>query len=93
MKTFTVNAEYQSKIIELTELHNDLDNLLSATQIGNLLLDENMEVRRSQNGSVKFSSYLIATLAAPSPTSPITFKLRSECLDQGCANHLKASGT
>ena len=43
---FTVNAEYQSKIIELTELHNDLDNLLSATQIGNLLLDENMEVRR-----------------------------------------------
>ncbi len=43
---FTVNAEYQSKIIELTELHNDVDNLLSATQIGNLLLDENMEVRR-----------------------------------------------
>jgi two-component system CheB/CheR fusion protein len=43
---FTVNAEYQSKIIELTELHNDLDNLLSASQIGNLLLDENLEVRR-----------------------------------------------
>lgn len=43
---FTVNAEFQNKIIELTELHNDLDNLLSATQIGNLLLDENMEVRR-----------------------------------------------
>ena len=43
---FTVNAELQNKILELTELHNDLDNLLSATQIGNLLLDENMEVRR-----------------------------------------------
>jgi two-component system, chemotaxis family, CheB/CheR fusion protein len=43
---FTVNAEYQSKIMELTELHNDMDNLLSATQIGSLLLDENMEVRR-----------------------------------------------
>ncbi len=43
---FTVNAEYQSKIMELTELHNDLDNLLSVTQIGILLLDENMEVRR-----------------------------------------------
>ena len=43
---FTVNAEFQNKIIELTETHNDLDNLLSATQIGNLLLDENMEVRR-----------------------------------------------
>jgi two-component system CheB/CheR fusion protein len=43
---FTVNAEYQSKIIELTELHNDVDNLLSATQIGHILLDENLEVRR-----------------------------------------------
>ncbi len=43
---FTVNAEYQSKIIELTELHNDVDNLLSATHIGHILLDENLEVRR-----------------------------------------------
>ncbi len=43
---FTVNAESQSKIIELTELHNDVDNLLSSSQIGTLLLDENAEVRR-----------------------------------------------
>jgi two-component system CheB/CheR fusion protein len=43
---FTVNTEYQNKIIELTELNNDVDNLLSATQIGQLLLDENLEVRR-----------------------------------------------
>ncbi len=43
---FTVNTEYQSKIIELTELNNDVDNLLNATQIGQLLLDENLEVRR-----------------------------------------------
>ncbi|RQD74551.1 chemotaxis protein CheB [Desulfonatronospira sp. MSAO_Bac3] len=43
---YSVNSEYQNKIIELTELHNDVDNLLSATQIGKLLLDENMEIRR-----------------------------------------------
>ncbi len=43
---FTVNAEYQSKIIELTELHNDVENLMSATQMAILLLDENLEVRR-----------------------------------------------
>ena len=43
---FTVNSEYQSKIIELTELHNDVENLLSATQMGQILLDENLEVRR-----------------------------------------------
>ena len=43
---FTVNAESQSKIIELTELHNDVDNLLASSQIGTLLLDENAHVRR-----------------------------------------------
>lgn len=43
---FTVNAEYHRKIIELTELHNDVNNLLSAAHIGQLILDENMEVRR-----------------------------------------------
>ena len=43
---FTVNAEYHKKIIELTELHNDVDNLLTASHIGKLILDENLEVRR-----------------------------------------------
>ncbi len=43
---YSVNSEYQSKIMELSELHNDLDNLLSASQIGKLLMDENMEIRR-----------------------------------------------
>ncbi len=43
---FTVNAESQSKIMELAQLHNDVDNLLSTSQIGTLLLDENAEVRR-----------------------------------------------
>ncbi|RQD58453.1 MAG: PAS domain S-box protein [Desulfonatronovibrio sp. MSAO_Bac4] len=43
---YSVNAEYQSKIMELSELHGDVDNLLSASQMGNLLLDENMEIRR-----------------------------------------------
>lgn len=42
----TVNAEYQNKIIELTELNNDVDNLLFSSQIGTLLLDENLEIRK-----------------------------------------------
>ncbi|PIE83478.1 MAG: chemotaxis protein CheR [Candidatus Contendobacter odensis] len=42
----TVNAEYQRKIIELTELNNDLDNLMASTRIGTLFLDENLAVRR-----------------------------------------------
>jgi two-component system CheB/CheR fusion protein len=42
----TVNAEYHSKILELTELTNDLDNLMAATGVGTLFLDENLHVRK-----------------------------------------------
>ncbi|MDQ8155110.1 MAG: chemotaxis protein CheB [Gemmatimonadota bacterium] len=42
----TVNVEHQRKIIELTQLNNDLDNLMSSTRIGTLFLDENLEIRR-----------------------------------------------
>ena len=62
---FTVNAEYQSKIIELTELHNDVDNLLSATQIGNLLLDENMEVRRFSKRTTDIFKLLDSDVGRP----------------------------
>ena len=43
---YTVNAEHQNKIIELTELNNDVDNLLTSSGIGTLLLDEDLEIRK-----------------------------------------------
>jgi two-component system CheB/CheR fusion protein len=43
---YTVNSEHQDKIFELTELNNDLDNLLNSTQIGTLFLDHNMQIRK-----------------------------------------------
>ena len=36
---YTVNAEYQRKIAELTELTNDMDNLLASTDVGTIFLD------------------------------------------------------
>ena len=42
----TVNSEYQNKIMELTEITNDLDNLIAATHIGTLFLDENLDIRK-----------------------------------------------
>ncbi|MDJ0520841.1 MAG: chemotaxis protein CheB [Planctomycetota bacterium] len=42
----TVNAEHQVKIVELTEMTNDLDNLLRNTRQGTLFLDENLEIRK-----------------------------------------------
>jgi two-component system CheB/CheR fusion protein len=43
---YTVNSEYQRKIAELTELTNDMDNLLSSTDIGTIFLDDNLRIRK-----------------------------------------------
>ena len=43
---YTVNAEYHSKIVDLTEMTNDLNNLMAATGIPTLFLDENLDVRK-----------------------------------------------
>jgi two-component system CheB/CheR fusion protein len=43
---YTVNAEYQRKIAELTELTNDMDNLLAATDVGTIFLDKKLQIRK-----------------------------------------------
>jgi two-component system, chemotaxis family, CheB/CheR fusion protein len=43
---YTVNAEYQRKIGELTELMNDMDNLLSSTDVGTIFLDRELRIRK-----------------------------------------------
>ena len=43
---YTVNAEYQRKIGELTEVTNDLDNLLASTEIGTIFLDAELKIRK-----------------------------------------------
>jgi two-component system, chemotaxis family, CheB/CheR fusion protein len=43
---YTVNAEYQRKIAELTELTNDMDNLLSSTEVGTIFLDAQLRIRK-----------------------------------------------
>lgn len=43
---YTVNSEYQSKIQELTQLNNDIDNLLRSTDIGVVFLDASLDIRK-----------------------------------------------
>jgi two-component system CheB/CheR fusion protein len=43
---YSVNAEYQRKIAELTELTNDMDNLLSSTDVGTIFLNRELKVRK-----------------------------------------------
>ena len=42
----TVNSEYQKKIEELTELNNDMINLLSSSDIGTIFLDKKLCIRK-----------------------------------------------
>jgi two-component system CheB/CheR fusion protein len=43
---YTVNAEYHRKITELTELTNDMDNLLASTEVGTIFLDSQLRIRK-----------------------------------------------
>lgn len=43
---FTVNSEHQQKILELTNSNSDLENLLKASQLAVLFLDEHLKIRR-----------------------------------------------
>jgi two-component system CheB/CheR fusion protein len=43
---YTVNAEYQKKIAELTELTDDMDNLLRSTDVGTIFLDRQLCIRK-----------------------------------------------
>ncbi len=43
---YSVNTEYQSKIQELTDLNNDMDNLLQSTDIGTVFLDQELRIRK-----------------------------------------------
>ena len=43
---YTVNAEHQSKIQELTQLNNDIDNLLRSTDIGVIFFNRSLNIRK-----------------------------------------------
>ncbi len=43
---YTVNAEYQRKIGELTEMTDDMDNLLRSTDVGTIFLDQDLRIRK-----------------------------------------------
>ena len=47
---YTVNAEHQRKIDELTELTNDMDNLLASTNVHTIFLDKELRIRRFTPG-------------------------------------------
>jgi two-component system CheB/CheR fusion protein len=60
-----VNSEYQNKIIELTEMNNDVENLLAGSGIEILILDENNEIRKCSPNLTKIFNILEKDIGRP----------------------------
>jgi len=65
---YTVNAEYQRKIGELTELANDMDNLLASTEIGTVFLDRQLKIRKYTPGIAETFNLLPHDVGRPIET-------------------------
>lgn len=71
---YTVNSQYQEKIHELTDLHNDVSNLLSNTNIGTIFLDANLVVRKFTSEIKKTINVMDVDIGRP--FSHITFNCK-----------------
>jgi two-component system CheB/CheR fusion protein len=61
----TVNAEQQSKVEELSATNNDMKNLLDATDIITLFLDEYLNVRRFTKGATRIFKLIPGDIGRP----------------------------
>jgi len=43
----TINQQYKNKAEEITQLNNDMNNLLDNTEIGTIFLDNQLDILRS----------------------------------------------
>ena len=61
----TVNTEYQSKIQQLVELNNDIDNLLQSTDIGVIFLDIELRIRKFTSAAVMAVALVESDIGRP----------------------------
>ena len=61
----TVNSEYQSKIQQLSELNNDIDNLLQSTDIGVIFLDIELRIRKFTSAATRAVSLVETDIGRP----------------------------
>ena len=61
----TVNSEYQSKIQELVQLNNDVDNLLGSIDIGVIFLDSDFKIRQFTPAATQAFNLLPADIGRP----------------------------
>lgn len=62
---YTVNCEHQEKIEELMTVNDDMDNILIATSVGIIFLDEKMLIRKYTSVAAKFFNLLLSDVGRP----------------------------
>jgi len=62
---YSVNAEYQRKISDLTELANDMENLLASTDIGTVFLDAQLRIRNFTSRAAEIFNLLPHDIGRP----------------------------
>lgn len=62
---YTVNFEYQTKIHELSDLNQDLDNLLDSTNLGVIFLDTDLCIRRYTDVATQTVNLLPSDIGRP----------------------------
>ena len=77
---YTVNAEYQKKIDELTQLTNDIDNLLHSTDIGTVFLDINLNIRKFTSAIAQVFNLLPMDIGRPLKHISNNIRLEHETL-------------
>jgi two-component system CheB/CheR fusion protein len=61
----TVNAELLKKVDELSEVNNDINNLLASTEIGSIFLDINLCIKRFTPAVVKIFNLIHTDIGRP----------------------------
>ena len=61
----TVNSELQTKIEELSETNNDINNLLSSTEIGTIFLDKHLHIKRFTPATTRVINLIETDIGRP----------------------------
>ncbi len=85
----TVNAEYQQKIEELTQLYNDMENLLRIADTGMVFVDQKLQIRKFTPAVTRLLNVLPMDLGRPLHH----ISTRAVSIDlAGLAQHVLATG-
>jgi two-component system CheB/CheR fusion protein len=61
----TLNTEHQAKIHELLELNDDLNNYFRSTDIGNIMIDRQLRIRKFNPAAVKLVNLIDSDIGRP----------------------------